>query len=127
MTTQGSTWKRNTITADQMASLIALVMKKEVTGSAAKRILSIMFSGSRQSPNQIADDKGLILRPLSLQEYEILAEAVVTSNKAVVEAVKARGNKGKFMFLVGQMIKTGEEGSVEPQKAEAALRRIIGI
>jgi aspartyl-tRNA(Asn)/glutamyl-tRNA(Gln) amidotransferase subunit B len=96
-------------------------------GNTAKSLLSLAFKGETRPISEIVEEQNLLLRPMSQEEYDILAAAVVAEHAAIAEQVRVTGKTGKLNFLVGQLIRRGEKGRVEAQKAEAALRRRLGL
>lgn len=75
---------------------------------------------------------------MSDEEYDSLAEEVVEGNPGMVEGVRDAAAKveaphggkkiqGKVMWFVGQMVRKGEEGRVQPERAEGAVRRALGL
>ncbi len=138
-----------------MADIVVLLLKGEITGMAfsshiswlarvvrrpreshrpmhtagttAKSLLSRAFKGETRPISEIVEEQDLLLRPMSQEEYDILAAAVAVEHTAIAEQVRVTGKTGKLNFLVGQLIRRGEKGRVEAQKAEAALRRRLGL
>ncbi|RFU34268.1 hypothetical protein B7463_g2048, partial [Scytalidium lignicola] len=118
------------IPSHELATLIHHLDSKRITGQTAKRLLASLFEAAR-GPNavkggveQLIEENGLWLRPMSEQEYDELARSVIENNMKQVEDI-LKGKMGKIMFLVGQMMREGEEGRVEPQEAEKVLRRLV--
>lgn len=118
------------IPSRELAALIHHLDSKRITGQTAKRLLVSLFEAGRDpnaagiSVDQLIEDNGLWLRPMSEEEYDELARTVIENNMKQVEDV-LKGKMGKIMFLVGQMMREGEEGRVEPQETEKVLRRIV--
>ena len=48
-------------------------------------------------------------------------------NPDMVSAVKDKGQKGKAMWFVGQMVRRGEEGTVEPEQARVVVERMLAV
>ena len=66
----------------------------------------------------------MALDHLSEDEYEDIARRLIEENGTA--AKKAReGQKGKLMWLVGQMMRAGE-GKIEPKRAEGVMRQMLG-
>lgn len=76
------------------------------------------------------DVEDLIRKSLTQQtgdeEYERIAEGLITENEGVVRDIKEKGRSGKVQWLVGQMIRKGGKG-VQPQRAEEVLRVLLGL
>ena len=75
----------------------------------------------------IVSNKNLLLQPLSQEQYLEMAKSVLDKNAGVVEAIRAGKGKGKIMYLVGQMIRTGEKGRLEPIRAQSILEELLNL
>jgi len=105
----------------QLAKLIFHLDQKKITGKTAKRVLSILFE-KQGSVDEIIEQEGLWLRPMSTEEYEEVARSVL--DMKVVEEILA-GQEGKLNFLLGKMMRLDGEGRMEPQMAREVLKRIV--
>ncbi|KAH8819406.1 glutamyl-tRNA amidotransferase-like protein subunit B [Xylogone sp. PMI_703] len=118
------------IPARELATLIHHLDSKRITGQTAKRLLVLLFESAKDSNGivsgveQLIEENGLWLRPMSEQEYDELARNIIENNTKQVEDI-LKGKTGKIMYLVGQMMREGVEGRVEPQEAEKVLRRLV--
>lgn len=124
-TTAEISWTENTVSSEQLASIILHLLRKQITGPTAKQLLSTVFYGDDRPVRQIIDDENLLLRPMSREEYFALAGEILDDNPDAIEAIKTKGQKGKLKFLLGQMIRRGEEGRVEAKKAEEVLEEML--
>ncbi|KAH9845804.1 Glutamyl-tRNA(Gln) amidotransferase subunit B, mitochondrial [Teratosphaeria destructans] len=128
-----TSWADLTITTTELAELLILLGRRRITARAAKQVLATLFDASPDHRPQVAsivDSEGLWLTPLSEAEYEALAQGIMDDNPKMVENVKKdllRGQKGKAMWFVGQMVRKGEEGTVEPEKAKEVVERLLGV
>ncbi|KKY15502.1 putative mitochondrial cytochrome c oxidase assembly factor [Phaeomoniella chlamydospora] len=127
LTTKNITWEDSRLIPNNLASLLDVLLKRNVTGGSAKQILGLLIDGDERSVGQIVEEEGLRLVQLAEHDYVRLAEEVVASHSVVVEEIEKRGKMGKLMFLVGQMIRRGPEGRVEAKKAEETLRQLIQL
>jgi aspartyl-tRNA(Asn)/glutamyl-tRNA(Gln) amidotransferase subunit B len=125
LTTSGKSCKENQVASHKLAWILVHLMSERITGTSAKQILKLVFNGDQREVGAIIQEDGLIYRSLSEDEYTELATSVMTEHNHVVHQVRNKGQMGKLMFLVGQMMRAGEEGRVEAKKAELALRRLI--
>lgn len=75
----------------------------------------------------IIDEEGLWLVPMQKEEYVALAQGLLNDNDEIVRQIKERGRMGKLQWFVGQMMRQGEEGRVEAEKAEAVLKELLGL
>jgi len=85
----------------------------------------MVFAGDARAVEQIVQEENLLLRPLSEEEYRQLAQSLIDENPKMVEAVR-KGQMGKVMWLVGQMMRA-EEGRVEAKKAEEVVKRLLSM
>lgn len=126
---ESRSWDEMPVTPQELADLLSSLQKKQITARAAKQLLAILHdipaSGERPPVEQLIDDENLRLRPLSEYEYEVLAKEIMDENPEMVVAVKDKGQKGKAMWFVGQMVRRGEEGTVEPEKAKQIVEKLL--
>jgi aspartyl-tRNA(Asn)/glutamyl-tRNA(Gln) amidotransferase subunit B len=124
-------WDSITVAPTELAEIIVNVMRKQITARVAKQLLSTLNDISPDAPRpsveSLIDEGNLRLRPLSLEEYEALAQSIMDESPEMVSAVKDKGQKGKAMWFVGQMVRRGEEGTVEPEKAREVVERMLDV
>jgi aspartyl-tRNA(Asn)/glutamyl-tRNA(Gln) amidotransferase subunit B len=124
-------WDSITVSPTELADIIMNVMDKQITARVAKQLLSTLnempVQATRPTVEQLIDDGNLRLRPLSPQEYEALAQSIMDDNPDMVSAVKDKGQKGKAMWFVGQMVRRGEEGTVEPEQARVVVEQLLAV
>ena len=129
MTTSSASWESQTLTAQDLASIILHVQQKQITARVGKQLLATLHetpsTPSRPSVEALIEEGNLRLRPLSEDGYEELCRGLMEENPEMVAAVR-KGQKGKAMWFVGQMVRRGEEGTVEPEKARLIVERMIG-
>ncbi|KAK5119223.1 hypothetical protein LTR85_007837 [Meristemomyces frigidus] len=122
-------WNNMPITPTELADILINLQNKQITGRVAKQLLNGLLEIStspRPSVDRLIDDGNLRLRPLSEEGYEALATQIMDESPDMVAAVREKGQKGKVMWFVGQMVRRGEEGTVEPEKARQVLERLLG-
>ncbi|KAF2160586.1 hypothetical protein M409DRAFT_28972 [Zasmidium cellare ATCC 36951] len=126
---ESRSWDEMPVTTQELADLIRNLQQKQITARVAKHLLAILHDTSssikRPSVEQLTVDGNLRLRPLSEDEYEALAKEIMDENPEMVAAVKDKGQKGKAMWFVGQMVRRGEEGTVEPEKAKQVVEQLL--
>lgn len=120
-------WSADIVPAQQLASIILHLLRREVTGQTAKQLLSTIFYGDQRPVKQVIEEENLLLRPMAKEEYLSLVQEVLDENPDTITAIKEKGQTGKLMFLVGQTMRKGEEGRVEAKKAEEILRELLSI
>ncbi|KAF9891084.1 hypothetical protein FE257_005019 [Aspergillus nanangensis] len=118
-------WDAERVSAQSLAQIIDQVQRKRITGPTAKQVLSMVFDGDLRPIPQLLEEENLILRPLSREDYVALAEMAISQNPQMVEQIRSKNQLGKLGWFVGQMMRTGEKGRVEAQKADAILRELI--
>ncbi|KAL4969515.1 glutamyl-tRNA(Gln) amidotransferase subunit PET112 [Aspergillus stella-maris] len=118
-------WDAERVTASSLASIIDQLQRKQITGATAKQVLAMVFDGDKRPIPQLLEEENLILRPLSREEYVALAQAAIELHPQMVEQIRDKNQLGKLGWFVGQMMRVGEKGRVEAQKADAILREII--
>jgi aspartyl-tRNA(Asn)/glutamyl-tRNA(Gln) amidotransferase subunit B len=125
LTTTGKSWKDNQVPSYKLAWILVHLMSGRITGTSAKQILKMVFNGDEREVGAIIQEDGLVYRTLSEDEYNQLATRVMMEHTHEVQQIRDKGQTGKLMFLVGQMMRAGEEGRVEAKKAELLLRQLI--
>lgn len=125
LTKAGRAWDAQIVPARFLADLVDHLHRKLITGPTAKQVLAAVFDGDRRPIPQLLEEDNLLLRPLSREEYVVLAEAAIAQNPQMVEQIRNKNQLGKLGWFVGQMMRTGEKGRVEAPKAEEVLRELI--
>lgn len=123
-------WAQMSITPTDLAGILTNLHQRQITSRTAKQLLVALHelpqAEARPSVEQLINEGNLRLRPLSEEDYVALAEQIMAENPTMVAAVREKGQKGKVMWFVGQMVRRGEEGTVEPEKARQVLERLLG-
>ncbi|KAH0388155.1 hypothetical protein KCU92_g909, partial [Aureobasidium melanogenum] len=128
LASDGREWSDLTITTEELASLLANLLSKQITARVGKQILQQLYEedeGERVSVDARIDEGNLRLRPISREEYIELAQAIMDENPNMVSAVRDKGQKGKTMWFVGQMVRRAEEGTVEAEKAKEIIEELL--
>ncbi|THY29908.1 hypothetical protein D6D01_03399 [Aureobasidium pullulans] len=128
LTSDGREWSDLTITTEELASLLANLMSKQITARVGKQILQQLYdedSDDRIPVDARIDEGNLRLRPISREEYIELAQSIMDENPDMVSAVRDKGQKGKTMWFVGQMVRRAEEGTVEAEKAKEIIEELL--
>ncbi|KAK5092268.1 hypothetical protein LTR24_005405 [Lithohypha guttulata] len=124
LTTTETQWHPGLIDSQQMADLVSLQAQNKLTGPSAKRLLRILFDGDKRSVAEIAEEENLLFMPMTDEEYDALADAVIEANSSEADVVRQNGKqaKGKLKFLLGQMMRQGDRNRIEAQRAERILQ-----
>jgi aspartyl-tRNA(Asn)/glutamyl-tRNA(Gln) amidotransferase subunit B len=128
LASDGREWSDLTITTEELASLLANLISKQITARVGKQILQQLYeevSDDRTSVDARIDEGNLRLRPISREEYIELAQSIMDENPDMVSAVRDKGQKGKTMWFVGQMVRRAEEGTVEAEKAKEIIEELL--
>lgn len=120
-------WSANRVAPEQLASIVSHVLRKQITGRAAKVILSLKFDGDERAVEQIVSDENMLLRPLSRQQYEELAQKLLEERADMVLDIVEKKQVKKIKWFVGQMMARSAEGTVEPDQAEEVLRGLLQL
>ena len=120
-----SPWDSQRVPAQSLAEIVHLLSQKRITSSTAKSLVAMIFDGESRTVAQIVEEDNLLLRPMSREEYVALAEQVISKNPQMVSKIREKGQMGKIGFFVGQVMRMGEKGRVEAQKAEEVLRELM--
>ena len=131
LTTKNTEWSQMNIPAQDFAHLLSNLDYKQITARSAKQLLARLherpLDHSRQPVGDLIDEMNLRLRPLSNEAYEALAKEVMDENPDMVAAVREKRQKGKMMWIVGQMVRRGEEGTVEPERAKKVVEHLLKL
>jgi len=109
------------ITPENLAELITIIGKQEISSRAAKDVLKIMFETGADPPH-IIEEKGL--KQISDSEYiENIAKEIIEKNQKVVLDYK-KGKESALEFLVGKIM-AETKGKADPIKAREILKKIL--
>ncbi|KAJ5728292.1 hypothetical protein N7493_004622 [Penicillium malachiteum] len=125
LTKADRSWDAEIVPARSLAELVHHLQIKKITGPTAKQVLAVIFEGDRRPVAQILEDENLLLRPLSRDEYAVLASAAIALNPGMAMSIRSKNQLGKLGWFVGQVMRMGEKGRVEAPKAEEVLRELI--
>jgi aspartyl-tRNA(Asn)/glutamyl-tRNA(Gln) amidotransferase subunit B len=120
-------WSASRIAPETLASIVGQLLRKQITSRSAKSLLLMKFEGDARDVEQIIQDEGLTLKPLSRQEYLDLAKTLLDEKPDMVKDILEKGHEKKVKWFVGQMMARSAEGTVEPDAAEAVLKEQLGL
>lgn len=109
-----------------MVQILSNLDRGQITGTTAKRLLSMVFDGDERAVGTIIEQENLRLQPLSRDEYLAMAQDLIAENETKVKQIQQKKQLGKLQFFVGQMMRRGE-GKVEAGKAEKVLKELLGL
>lgn len=125
LTTSQKSWDYHQVPPAKLALILANLMSRAITGSSARQVLKRVFDGDEREVDVIIRNEGLVYSPLSQDDYNHLAMTVMAQHDDKVKLIREKGQTGKLMFLVGQMMRAGEEGRLDAKRAESILRHLI--
>ncbi len=121
------TWDEHTVPAEQLSRIVSYLLRRTITGRTAKQLLAMKFGGDPRRVRDIVEQGSLWLVPMTREEYIVLAQGLLDQNDAMARQIREKGQIGKLQWFVGQMMRQGEEGRVEAEKAEAVLKELLGL
>ncbi|KAH9905621.1 aspartyl/glutamyl-tRNA amidotransferase subunit B [Xylariomycetidae sp. FL2044] len=119
------------VPVDQFADLLFYLYSGKITAKIAKELLWVVFRGNilAQYPSVRAaiEQEGLWFNELSPAEYTDLADLAVEGQENILQQFVGYKQypQGKLMFLVGRMIRLGQEERIDPKNAEKFMRQLI--
>ncbi|KAF2711476.1 hypothetical protein K504DRAFT_220577 [Pleomassaria siparia CBS 279.74] len=122
---KNDSWSETRVPSSQLSSIIAYLLRKEITGRTAKLLLARLFEGDITLVDEIIAREDLLRRPLSREEYTNMAQRLIEEKPDMVAAIVEKGQHQKVKWFVGQMMSRGAEGTVEPGPAEEVLRELL--
>lgn len=91
--------------------------------------MATIFAGDARSVPMIAKDEKMIVQDIPEHLYTQTAETLVKDNPEIVKAIKEKGQQGKIMWFVGQMMKNMSKqtggGGVKPELAKEAVMKAL--
>ena len=118
-------WAESNVSSADMVTLIHSLFIGKITSSTAKQVLKMVFQGDKRGVGNIIREENLEFKPLSEDEYAKLAAEVIKANPGPVNDIREKGKTGKLMFLVGQMMRQGQDGRVQAEKAKETLQKLV--
>jgi aspartyl-tRNA(Asn)/glutamyl-tRNA(Gln) amidotransferase subunit B len=109
------------VTPAQVAELLALVERGEISGKQAKEVYAAI-EGTEQTPSAVVQERGLkvVSDSNALLQY---CQQVMAENPKGVESYRA-GKTGTLGFFVGQVMKLSR-GSFDPKSVSDLLTRLL--
>ena len=117
----GKTIEECPVTTKDLAELLAIVERGEITAASGKKVFSEMFDTGKKPAEIIA--AGGMAQISDTGAIETVARAVIARNPDNVAKYKS-GNEGVFKFFVGQIMKE-TKGQANPQIVNEILKRVL--
>jgi aspartyl-tRNA(Asn)/glutamyl-tRNA(Gln) amidotransferase subunit B len=110
---------------------VSSVLSGKVTNNSAKKLLLLVFDGDSRDVENIIQDENMLVQDVAEEEYTKLAQELIEVNPDMVQAIKEKGQRGKVMWFVGQMMremaKKSGGGSANPEKSKAAVLTVLEL
>lgn len=114
-----------------MAQIIASVVRGEITNESGKNLLSKLFNGDTRDVATIIKEENMLVRDVADEEYTGVAQELVEANSGMVKAIKEKGQQGKVMWFVGQvmkeMAKRKGRGGASAEKSKSAVLEALDL
>jgi aspartyl-tRNA(Asn)/glutamyl-tRNA(Gln) amidotransferase subunit B len=124
-------WSEDRIPSNTLAKIISSVLLGKITNNSAKKLLSMVFDGDARDLDTIIQEENMLVQNVAEEEYTKLAQQLVGANPEIVQAIKERGQQGKVMWFVGQMMKEMAKrsggGSANPEKSKTAVLNVLDL
>lgn len=110
-------WSSARMPAAKLAHLLQYMLSNQISTRSAKRLLEIVFNGDSRDVDTIVQEEDMIIKDVPEEQYLDVARRLIQSNAAMVEAIKKKGQHGKVMWFVGQMLREmGQNAQAEKAK-----------
>ena len=121
-----SSWSADLVPTSKLADLLRYLLTDKITTRSAKQILEMIFYGDPRSVDTIVQEENMTLADIPDEEYEAVAKSLIQENGSMVEAIKTKGQQGKVMWFVGQMLwELGQ--SAQAEKAKQVIYRLLDV
>ena len=117
----GKTIEECPVTTKDLAELLAIVERGEITAASGKKVFTEMFDTGKKAAEIIS--AGGMAQISDTSAIEAIARAVVAKSPDNVAKFKS-GNEGVFKFFVGQVMRE-TKGQANPQIVNDILRRVL--
>lgn len=118
-------WSAERVPPEVLVSIVQQLLEKRITSRSARKLLAEKFEGDDRSIDQLIEDYNMQLRPLSPEEYRILAQTILDEKPDMVRDIVEKGQEKKIKWFVGQMMARSPEGTVEADDAERTLQELL--
>lgn len=119
-------WCADRVPSTSLARIIWYLVSTKINGRSAKQLLELIYNNDPRDIDTIVQEQDMILKQISEDTYFNLARRLVTENPKMVQAIKQKGQKGKIMWFVGQMIRELGQGA-QAEQAKRVLHQILDI
>ncbi|HEY8943598.1 MAG TPA: Asp-tRNA(Asn)/Glu-tRNA(Gln) amidotransferase subunit GatB [Polyangiaceae bacterium] len=110
-----------TVTPDQVAELLEIVERGEISGKQAKEVYAALENTARR-PAELVEERGMRVNS-DETALRAVCEALIAKFPAQAESVRA-GKKGVLGFFVGQAMKE-TQGRADPKVVSALLEKLL--
>ena len=121
-----SSWSAHLVPTSKLADLLRYLMTDKIITRSAKQILEMVFYGDPRSVDAIVQEENMAMVDIPEEEYETVAKSLIQQHGSMVEAIKTKGQKGKVMWFVGQMLRELGQ-SAQAEKAKQIICRLLDV
>ena len=105
--------------------VLRCLVKKQITGQSAKKLLLLALENPDRGVKELLKHENLELKEIPRAEYLRKAQSLIDTNQEMAEKIR-KGQQGKLMWFVGQMMKDGK-GSIEAHRAREVLEELLAV
>ena len=113
----------NPVQPTALARLLLELKSNKITARSAKTVLTEIFEGDQRGVDEIINQDDLSIRQIDAGALDEAACELVEKHPEMAQKVRD-GQKGKFQWFVGQLIRH-YGGKIDAQKAAAALKPLL--
>lgn len=119
-------WSAGRVPSTSLARIIWYLVTAKISGRSAKQLLELVFNDDPRDVDTIVQEQNMILQQISDDEYFNLARRLAAEHPNMVQAIKQKGQKGKVMWFVGQMIRELGQGA-QAEQATRVIHQVLDI
>ncbi|KAF2426214.1 hypothetical protein EJ08DRAFT_380439 [Tothia fuscella] len=121
----GEDWSEDLLPPSTLAHIISLALQGSITNNSAKKLLWLVYEDPSRDVQATVEEENMTIQDIADGVYASLAQELVTANPDMVRAIREKGQKGKVMWFVGQMMrelsKRDGGGGANPEKCKNAV------
>lgn len=119
-------WSDERVLAMQLAHILRYLLSGKISTRSAKRLLEAVFNADARNVDTIVQEENMIVKDIPEEQYIAVAQRLIDDNAAMVEAIKKKGQHGKVMWFVGQMLREMGQ-SAQAEKAKEIICRLLEV
>lgn len=127
----GEQWSEERLPSKALAQIVASVVSGKITNDSGKTLLSRVFNGDPREIETIVLEENMLSQDIADEEYDAVAQELTEANVDMVKAIKEKGQQGKIMWFVGQMmremVKRNGRGGANAEKSKTAVLKALDV